>query len=117
MASPNLYHCHEFLIAFLNLISRDLLAVVVPQEHPSCLVLQVRRLGERVPLWEQGVLEGRKFRPQAYHPYLPSSIYPTRYLNVRDLGDGGPWCHSPARWPQLGHSSGSRMGQSGEIQE
>lgn len=50
------------------LISRDPLVVAAPQEHPSCLVLQVRGLREKVFWRAWGVLEGPRCRARAYQP-------------------------------------------------
>ena len=51
--SPHMCHHCGFLTSVFNLVSRDLLVVAPPQEHPSCLVLQVRKkAGGRVPLEE-----------------------------------------------------------------
>ena len=46
VASPTRCHHRGFLTSVFNLVSRDPLVVAAPQEHPSCLVLQVRRLGD-----------------------------------------------------------------------
>lgn len=62
------------------LISRDLLAVAAPQEHPSCLVLQVRAWGG-----VQGVLEGHRCRARACQPLL-SSTSSADHLGIRDWG-------------------------------
>lgn len=45
-ASPAMCHHRGFPTSVFNLVSRDPLVVAAPQEHPSCLVLQVRRLGD-----------------------------------------------------------------------
>lgn len=58
------------------LVSRDLLAVVAPQEHPSCLVLQVRSLGERVPSRELGGPGGVPVQGQNLPTTLPEQRVP-----------------------------------------
>lgn len=72
------------------LISRDPLVVVAPQEHPSCLVLQVRGLVEEVLLGAWGVLEGPRCRAKAYQPLSLSSTSSTGHLGIRDLGGKRP---------------------------
>lgn len=61
-----LHMCHHrgFPTSVFNLVSRDPLVVAAPQEHPSCLVLQVRKkAGGQVPLEEEEVLEGPGTEP------------------------------------------------------
>jgi len=84
VASPAMCHHRGFLTSVFNLVSRDPLVVAAPQEHPSCLVLQVRMLGDGAA-GEVGSPGGAWYRARAGWLLFLSIVPPTWHLGIRDL--------------------------------